>query len=57
MSDLSINQLKNFLEYLKENPSVFKSQNNNERKMINDNIISLISKKYQYYYTKFIDKS
>ena len=22
--------------------------------MINDNIISLISKKYQYYYTKFI---
>lgn len=52
--DLSINQLKKLLEYLKENPSIFKSKNNTERKMINNNIISLISKKYLYYYTKFI---
>lgn len=53
-SGLSINKLKNFLHYLKENPSVFKSQNKDERKMITDNIKSLISKKYQYYYIKFI---
>ena len=53
-SGLSINKLKNFLEYLKENPSVFKSENNTERKMITGNINQLISKIYQYYYTKFI---
>lgn len=53
-SGLSINKLKNLLHYLEENLSVFKNVNIAKRKMITDNIKSLISKKYQYYYTKFI---
>ena len=53
-SGLSINKLKNLLHYLEENLSVFKNVNIAERQMITDNIKSLISKNYQYYYKKFI---